>query len=153
MAARADRRQLSLDQFFEAPRGPSPRPGSFDFRLEIRNALSRAGKESQPSRAEIAARMSDLIFGDSGDGEITKVQIDAWTAPSRDAWRFPLEYLPAFIEATAAHWLLDLIAEKVGCKALVGREVMDAELGRLRRRQEELRQQERDLKKLMGARA
>ena len=36
---------------------------------------------------------------------ITEHQLHAWTAPSREAWRAPLEFIPAF-EAAHREWLL-----------------------------------------------
>ncbi len=128
MAAKGDDRQLSLDGYFAVPRAPESSPGSFNFSLELRNLLSRALKECLLSRAEIAARMTDLMYGDAGDGEITKAQIDSWTRSS-DAWRFPLEALPAFVETTGTYWLLDSIAERCGCRVLVGEQAMLAQLG------------------------
>ena len=138
--------------FRSVPREPEPVPGAFDFDLQLRNLLNRAIKESPKSRAEIAAAMTDLVFGDAGDGEITKVQLDSWTAPSRGDWRFPLCYLPAFVKAADAVWLLDKVAAMVGCKVLVGSEALDAELGRIQRKMAELKRRERAVKKVMGGR-
>lgn len=89
---RHDDAQLDFDRYFEVPKVAAPAAGSLNVCVEFRNGLARAVKESPLSRAEIAARMTDLVFGDAGDGDISKTQIDAWTAPSREAWRFPLEY-------------------------------------------------------------
>lgn len=144
--------QLSMDRFFEVPRDRAPTPGSFDFDRQLRNLLNRAIKECPKSRAEIAAGMSDLVFGDAGDGEITKAQLDSWTAPSRGEWRFPLCYLPAFIQATGAVWLLDKIAEPVGCKVLAGAEIVDAQIGMLDGQIEELKKRQAALKKVRGRR-
>jgi len=124
----SDRRQLSLDGYFALPRPPQPLPGSHQFALQLRNILTRALKECPLSRSQVAARMTDLMYGDAGDGEVTKVQLDTWTR-SDPSWRFPLEALPAFIEATGAVWLLDVLAEKCGCRILVGEQALLAQLG------------------------
>ncbi len=119
---RGNRRQLDMDGYFAVPREPAP----------------------------TAAAMTDLIFGDAGDGEITKAQIDSWTAPSRADWRFPLCYLPALIQATGAVWLLDKIAETVGCKVLIGEQALLAQWGALEIQDQKIRSDKRRLKQLLG---
>jgi len=118
------------------------------FNAELRSALARAIKECADSRAIIAAKMTDLLFGDAaGEGaQVTVDQLNAWTAPSREAWRFPLEYLPAFVEATAAFWVLDIIAERCGCRVLFGEEAKLAVVAALRHERERLRSVEAQLK-------
>lgn len=143
-------RQLDIEDFIALPRDPKPTPGSLDFDQELRNLLTRFMKASRFSRAEIAARMTDLVFGDAGDGEITKAQLDSWTAPSRSDWRFPACYLPAFVIAVDAYELLGAIADKCRCRVLVGKEVLDAELGQIQRQKQELNEREKALKKAMG---
>ena len=124
-----DSEQLDMQRYFDVPREPAPQPGSSNFTLQLRNALSRALKETPHSRVDVAARMTDLLFGDAGDGEVTKAQLDRFTAPSAEAWRFPLEFLPAFVQVTGAVWLLDLVAERCGCRILEGEQALLAELG------------------------
>ena len=142
------RGQLSLDSLFEPQ---APRAGSLNVALELRNALSEAIRDCGLSRALIAATMTDLIWGDAGEGEITKAQLDAWTAPSRGEWRFPLEYLPAFVQATGAVELLKLLAGKVGCFVLPSEQVKVMELAVLKVRREQLAQAERRLKEEITA--
>ncbi|MBF0334601.1 MAG: hypothetical protein HQL40_13310 [Alphaproteobacteria bacterium] len=118
-----------MDLFFAEPREPGRLPGAANIGAQIRGGLTKALKETAKSRAEVAAGMTDLLFGDVGDDEITKAQLDSWTAASKDGWRFPLEYLPAFIQATGAVWLLDLVAGHCGCTVLQGKEALLAEIG------------------------
>lgn len=143
--------QLSLDRYFEVERRPEPTPGALDYDARVRNLLSTAIKESDRSRAEIAAAMTDLVYGDAGEGEITKAQLDSWTAPSRADWRFPLAYLPAFVKATNAHWLLDTIAESVGCKVLVGAEAVMAQVGALELQERHIKGRKAALLKSLNA--
>ena len=146
MARRGDDRQFSLDGYFAVPREPDSTPGAFAFSLELRNLLSRAMKESPLSRYALAARLTDLIYGDAGEGEVTKAQLDSWSRSS-DAWRFPLEVLPAFVEATGAYWLLDKVAERCGCRVLIGEDAVLAELGAVSTLRERLGKREAALKK------
>jgi hypothetical protein len=144
MAKKPDPRQPSL---FDSQR-EAPRPGSMGFTAELRSALARAIKECPKSRAIIAAEMTDLVFGETAgdDGQITVDQLNAWTAPSRTPWRFPLEYLPAFVEVTKAFWLLDIIAERCRCRVLFGEEAKLAIVGALQHQRERLRAVEENLK-------
>lgn len=141
--------QLSLDGYFLLPEQDGT-AGSLNISLRFRNALSRALKQCPDSRVQVAARMTDLLFGDADEGEVTKAQIDAWTAPSRGAWRMPAEYLPAFIRATGAYGLLDDIAGPLGCRVLAGEEVALAELGAIALQKKHLSSRETALKKSMG---
>lgn len=139
-----DPRQNGLFDSFEVPRPPAPTPGSLNFSLELRHTLSQALKDAPRSRYEVAARMSELT-----GAEISKHQLDSWTAESRDGWRFPLEYAAAFEEATDTLALTELLARKRGCKVLVGEEALRAELGKLELMEAEIKQQKKDLKRVM----
>ena len=145
MAKSPDPRQPSF--LFETP--PAPRPGSMHFGAELRSALARAIKECPKSRAIIAGEMTDLIFGDTAgdDGQVTVDQLNAWTAPSRTPWRFPLEYLPAFVHVTSAHWLLDVIAERCGCRVLMGEEAAFANIAALQAISDDAQRRQRELKR------
>ena len=62
------------------------RPGTLKLH-EIPDCLNRAIVESGHTRWHLAATMSELT------GEhITKMMLDAWTAPSKPKSRFPYEY-------------------------------------------------------------
>ncbi len=123
MPKHPDPRQPS---FFDVPEPPATAPASLNIAAELRAQLARAIKECPKSRPQIAAEMTELLWGDAaGDaGEVTVHMLNAWTAPSREEWRFPLEFLPAFVAATGAVDVLDRIAAKCGCKILVGEEAL-----------------------------
>lgn len=151
MKCKRDPRQaiLALD---ETERTCSPR-GSLNFDAELRAALAEAIKASGKSRSEIAAEMEDLL-GSDPSYPISVSTLDAWTAPSRTDWRFPLLYLPAFIQATSAIWLLARLAEKCGHKVISGSDADHAELGSVVAQQEQLKKRERDLRRrLRGGRS
>jgi hypothetical protein len=138
----ADPRQLLLSGLFEYPKAPEENPGSLNFALELRGVLSNALKKCTPSRYEVAARMSELL-----GIEVTKYQLDSWTAESRSDWRFPFEYAAAFEVATGTTELQDLLARKRGSRVLVGEEVLKAELGSLELKEAQIRDRKRLLKK------
>lgn len=137
-----DPRQLTLDELFEIPRPVQPGPASLDNGKEIRHLLSAALKQTNKSRYEICACMSELL-----GHEITISMLNAWTAESREAWRFPLEYVLAFECACETYCITEYIARKRGCKVYAGDEVRQAEIGRLESQMDELATKLKALKK------
>ena len=135
---------MTLD-LFEVPVPTSPMPGALNFSQQLCRLLSDLLKSSPNSREIVAARMSELI------GEtITKHQLDSWTAESRDGWRFPLEYLPAFEVAVETTGLIAWAANIRGGKILMGKEALDAEIGKLERLKEDATKRIRQYKQALG---
>ncbi|WP_024296655.1 hypothetical protein [Methylomicrobium lacus] len=135
---------LTVD-LFDVPVERVAKPGALDIGMQFRHLLSEQVKASPLSRHQIAARMSELV-----GHEITKHQLDSWTAESREGWRFPLEYLPALEVALDTHELLAWLADLRGARLSVGREALEAKLGKIESMKDELRKQEMVLKKLLG---
>lgn len=129
------------DDMFEVPTPRSPMPGALSIGTVLRGLLSDLLKKCPFSRFDVAARMSELT-----GQEITKHQLDSWTAESRDGWRFPLEYLPAFEVAVQTHDVTAWLADLRGCKVLVGKEALEAQLGKLGRMKAELAEEEKAIK-------
>lgn len=135
---------LTLD-LFEVPMPRVPLPGALDVGLQLRHLISDLLKASPKTRFEIAARMSELL-----GHEVSTHQLNAWTAESREGWRFPLEYLPAFEVAVETHQVTTWMADLRGCKVLVGKDAMDAEIGKLERLKEDAARRIKQLKHAMG---
>lgn len=135
---------LTLD-LFEVPVPRNPTPGALAVGNALRHLLSDLLKDCPKSRFEIAAQMSELL-----GHEITKHQLDSWTADSREGWRFPLEYLPAFEVAVSTHSITAWLADLRGCKVLVGKEALDAEIGKLERLKEDAGRKIKQLKHVLG---
>lgn len=135
----------STPDMFEIPIAVSPVHGGLDISGRLRHLLSELLKASPLSRYQVAARMSELTGHD-----ISKHQLDAWTADSRDGWRFPLEYMPAFEAALETHAITGWLAELRGCRVLVGADALLAELGRIERAKQDLLAKEKVLKRRLG---
>lgn len=138
MTRARDEKTLSL---FDAPVPDGP--GSLSYGLELRHTLNESIKRWGHDRYELATGMSRLL-----DTDVTKTQIDSWTAESREGWRFPFEYAAAFEAVTGTHALSELLAAKRGCRLLVGDDAIYAELGRLEREEELLKARKRELREL-----
>lgn len=142
MARRPDHQTRDL---FAVPAPTAMLPGALDFGLAVRRLLSDAIKGCPLNACQIAARMSELI-----GAPITEHQLHAWTAPSREGWRFPLEYLPAFEAAVETHDITAWLASVRGGQLHIGRDVLHAELGRLERLRDEAARKIKSLKNAMG---
>lgn len=141
------RRDPVTPDLFEVPSPRRPLPGALAVGTQLRHLLSDLLKASPLSRAEVAARMAEL----TGEA-ITVHQLNAWTAESREGWRFPLEYAPAFEAALEIHDLGAWFADLRGARLSVGREALEAELGKIGRLKDDLARQERMLKRVLGVR-
>lgn len=99
----------------------------------LRHLLSRLLTDAPCDRSEVAARMSRLLGVD-----VTKHQLDSWTAESREGWRFPLEYLPAFERALETRAVTRWVAELAGGAYATPLDLLHQELGRVQARYDAL---------------
>ena len=92
--------------------------------LLLRISIAKAIKESNLSRIQIAAKMSEAL-----DIEITKTMLDSWTAESREGTnRFPACYLPVFCSVVGSVEPLKVLADLIGCFVVEGEEALLIEL-------------------------
>lgn len=117
--------------------GAGELPGRLNMEATLRELASAALKHTRRSRYEVAAEMSRLL-----GREITKSQLDSWSAESKEQHRFPLVYINAFCEATGDRQILRLLAEKAGGYFIEGEDALYTELGRLEQRKKELAEKE-----------
>lgn len=140
----SDERQFDLSgNWYPVPAPPRLVPGSLACGARLCGVLAQAIGDCGLSRAEVAFRMSEL----TGDA-ISEAMLNAWTAKSHDRHRFPVEYAAAFEAATDSIAIQQLLAEQRGTRVMVAEEVLDAELGRVRRQMDQLRRRERQLRTL-----
>lgn len=135
MARKSDPHQGDL---FHQPVYPS-RMASDDidvtgFRSKLKRAMSRALKECPHDRHEIAKRMALALGQDS----FSKAMLDAYTAESKETHDISLYRFKAFVRATGAVWLWDMIVADDGMIMLVGDEARLAEASLLRQQMKEL---------------
>lgn len=138
MPHRRDSRTLDL---FDIPEAPVPTGGSLNFDAQICATLSETLKHCPKDRYRVAADMSRLLAR-----EISKHMLDAYTAESRDAYNFPLNYVAAFEVATASFALTQLLAKLRGCRILVGEDALLAELGKIEREEQALTQRKQAIR-------
>ena len=121
--------------------------GSENIQEPLRQALVRAIKQCPLSRWEIAGQMSHRL-----GVEVSKFQIDAWTAESKEGHRMPAEYLPTFCNVVGDHGPFMVMAGASGLYVMAGPEVLRAETQKLdediKRLQQEKRKREMFLKEM-----
>lgn len=120
------------------------KPGSFNIGVQIREMISEGIKQSGLSRYETAARMSELV----GE-EITKSQLDSWTAESKEGHRFPVQYLAAFAKTTGYIEPLRLIADMIGCYIVESEGALLSELGRIDQYKRKLSEREKAIREFL----
>ncbi|MGZ8238292.1 MAG: hypothetical protein ACXWTY_10535 [Methylobacter sp.] len=138
---------LTLDLFCmdKIPNSLPTKAGAFKIGLNLRKYLAETIKESPLTREQIVERMSELL-----GTRISLPMLNRWLAYSSEEWRFPLEYLPALEATLGTHVILEWMADLRGVRLLVGREILEYELGKAALMKSELKQHEARLKKALG---
>ncbi|MBF0192492.1 MAG: hypothetical protein HQL99_15340 [Magnetococcales bacterium] len=120
------------------------RPGTLRL-SEIPDCLNKAIVESGKTRWHIAAEMSQLT------GEhVTKMMLDAWTAPSKPKARFPFEFAAAFQVATNSRCLEEILVTACGRTIMEPAQVLEATLGQLQCQEERIKRQKEAILAQMG---
>lgn len=122
---------------------PENTVGSMRCVDEIKAQMNLALKNCPLSRYEVAGRMSALL-----DEEISKVQIDSWTADSKDR-HIPAEYIPAFCEATNYDGPLMVMNQKRRLHTFQEPDAIRAVIQQLRERQQEVNKEIRQAEQLL----
>jgi hypothetical protein len=140
-----DTRQITIFDYLERRQAEReqavPRAGALDIDRRFRETVSDALKHCKLSRFGVAARMSELC-----GVEITKSQLDSWTAESKESHRFPAIYLPAFCEAVGSTEPLVLLSELMGVFVLPGPTALRAEIRKI---EEEISVKQKEKRKRM----
>lgn len=131
---------LTLD-LFDVPVAAPSTPGAMNYAREIAAVMSQALKECPFDRVEVAARMTRLL-----GREISLSMLNAYTAESREMHNISLERAIAFDAATESFALLNFYSAKRGCKVMVGKDSLLAELGRIDQMKADLARQEKAIK-------
>lgn len=133
---------LTADLFL-IPRAVVQSAGALACRVEIAHVMSEALKGHD--RYEIATKMSKLL-----GREISKHMLDAFTAESREDHTPPLDTAIAFDMAVGSHALLDLAANKLGARVVIGKEVLHGQIGKLEQVRDDAAKQIKQLKSALG---
>lgn len=114
------------------------------FRSRLKRDMARAIRECPYDRPTVAARMAHYL----GMPSISQASLNAYTAESNEGRDISLVRFKAFIRATGAVWLWDVIVSDDGLLLLEGDE---ARLAEIAYRQQKIREEQAQLKVLMAA--
>lgn len=138
------KRDSATPDLFDIPQPAPSSAGSLTCRVQIAHTMSEA--LSGYDRYEVAAIMSRLLGRD-----ISKHMLDAYTAESREDHIPPLDTAIAFDMATDNVHLLNLCASKLGARVSVGKDALNAELGKMEHLRDEIGRKIKKLKRVMEA--
>lgn len=124
--------------------GPLVESGKFNIDIRLRELLSAALKRSHLSRYEVAGKMSELM-----GVEITKAQLDSWTAESKECHRFPFAYAAAFCAVTGDRSILRLVADLCGGYFIDGEDALRLELGKIEEEKEHIAERETAIREFL----
>lgn len=108
-----------------------------DFNRTLANAMSEAIRESGKSRLTIAILMTESLGYQDG-ATVTEAMINAYTSAARETHNISVVRMKAFVRATGANWLWDVVLEGDGLTILEGGEAHFARAALLRKQGEEL---------------
>lgn len=128
--------QLPLYDLIQKQEPIMHKEGSLDIHVQFRNLLSLCIRQSNLSRYQVCAIMSELLSQD-----VTVNMLNGWTAESKDEHRFPAEFLPAFCEAVHSYEPLKFLAQKSGVFVLPSSEALRSEIQKIEEQIESLRQE------------
>ena len=132
--------QMSIfDLLATLQNSPDPGPGGLNIQAHFQGVITQCIKRCALSRWQIAGRMSELL-----NHEISKYMLDSWTAESKEYYRFPAEYLPAFCAVTGSFEPLRILAEKTNVFVVPG---PDALRGEIKRLEEDINRLQREKRK------
>lgn len=113
------------------------------FEKVVASAVGRILKEDPRSRYEVAAGVSALL-----EDDVSKAMLDAYSAEAKDGHNISVARFLALICETQRYDVLDALCHHIGCKILVGEEVLTAELGHIEAQIERLQARRGVLKKV-----
>jgi hypothetical protein len=138
---------MTLD-LFEVPQPLPALEGTHDFRAHVAGLVADLLEQAAAGgmkRHQVAAEVSRLT-----GKELSKAMLDNYTSLAHDTYNIPLWRVPALESVCNAHVLTQWLVGTRGGKLLVGREALNAELGRLERARDEAARKIKQLKHVMG---
>lgn len=108
----------------------------------VARAMSKAAKDSGLTRQQIGVRMAQYL----GIEKLTKAALDAYIAESKTSHNISLVRFAAFVHATEANWLWDIVVKHSGLTVLDGDEARFAEIARSQQEQKRLQKELRKLR-------
>ncbi|WP_336801529.1 hypothetical protein [Kaistia sp. MMO-174] len=138
----ADKRQGDLFAYADMypVRQPTTAMRPLDLSLRIKTAMGRALKECPLNATQVAAAITEMT-----GRELTADALYTYTAPTKPEHEIGITRFVAFVRATGATWLWDVLVEDDGLIVLEGEEAHLAQRGLL---EQQVRQLQDEIKGL-----
>lgn len=118
--------------------------GKVSIDATVRAIISDALKRSPLSRYQVSSQMSEIL-----GVEITKAQLDTWSAESKENHRFPYIYTGAFCKAAGDKTLARFMAELCNGYFIEGEDAIRLELGKIEEQKQELQKREKAVREFL----
>ena len=128
---------------FAVPEPAAAVPAGLDYRHPVAHLVSAVLRSLD--RQQVAAEMSHLVGKD-----VSKYMLDAYSSTARDDFNLPFYLVPALETVTHSHAFTEWLAGVRGARVAIGRDALNAELGRLERQHDQTMARIRLLKRVMG---
>ncbi|MDT3671812.1 MAG: hypothetical protein ROZ37_15960 [Aromatoleum sp.] len=141
---------MTID-LFEVPQPLPALEGTHDFRTVVCGLVCEVldqAKAAGLSREAVAAEAARLT-----GRNVSKGMLNNYTSVAHEDFNVPLWVVPALESVCGSHLLTQWLVGTRGGKLLVGREALNAELGRLERARDEAARKIKQLKNVMGEQA
>lgn len=140
------KRQPSLDAAqlgfsFDAPLPDVSEGALADMDRQVASAVSTMLRGDPRSRYEVAGQLSALIGTD-----VSKLMLDAYSSEARDGHNISLGRFLALVVVTQRFDALDALLRRIGCAAVVGEEILLAEMGHLEAQRRQIDQRLKSIK-------
>lgn len=135
---------LTGDLFSAIPQAVPAVPGAMDFRKSVAELVAGLLANAKRDRYDVAAKISRLC-----DHETSKALLDSYTAPSREECNLPLWKVPAVEIACNSRGITEWLVGVHGGRVLWGQQVLQADLGEIESRIQQLQEQRRLVKDVL----
>ncbi|MGE4334484.1 MAG: hypothetical protein AB7E55_00730 [Pigmentiphaga sp.] len=135
---------LTGELFSAIPAAVPAVPGAMDFRKPVAELVAGLLANAKRDRYDVAARISRLC-----DHETSKALLDSYTAPSREECNLPLWKVPAVEVACNSRGITEWLVAVHGGRVLWGAQVLQADLGEIESRIQQLQEQRRLVKDVL----
>ncbi len=115
---------------------------NFDVDMQIRRAMKKAIKQCPKSRIIIAAEMSELV-----GVQISEYMLNNWVAGSKNDYKIPASYIPAFCQVTGDISCLKIISNPLGVKVVENRDILWLKYAKIREYEKMIKAQKKMLEK------
>ena len=124
------RHQISLFEMIQQhAKSKDPREGTLNISSKFKSILSKCVSQCKYSAPQIACRMTEYL--DTGEVDspiITHHVVYSWCAQSKEGYRIPAEYVPAFCYAVESFEPIEFLAAQTDRYLMPSKDALRSEI-------------------------